>query len=208
MTSHGETIEALAVAALAVLVIGHVGCQRPDGDEPPRHTVVLGNSSRPASAPEHDYSKGPLVLEGRTGSPAVIEGRPRVVDGDSLVVSGVSVRLFGVDAFELAQRCHDRSGASYACGARARDALVRTIGSLSVRCTRQDTDHYGRMVAVCTSAATDLAAAQARAGWATAYRYFSKRYVDDENAARDAEAGAWSGRFENPRDWRRANPRR
>ena len=44
-------------------------------------------------------------------------------------------------------------------------------------------------------------------GHALAFRRYSTEYVDEEATARRNRAGAWAGTFENPADWRRANPR-
>jgi hypothetical protein len=41
-----------------------------------------------------------------------------------------------------------------------------------------------------------------RAGLALAYRRYSNDYVAEENAARDAKRGLWSGEFTPPWDWR------
>jgi len=40
------------------------------------------------------------------------------------------------------------------------------------------------------------------AGWAVAYRKYSLDYVADEERAKRARLGIWSGSFEMPWDWR------
>ena len=42
-----------------------------------------------------------------------------------------------------------------------------------------------------------------RHGWAIAYKYFSKEFVEDELFARNKKLGIWKGTFINPRDWRK-----
>lgn len=42
-----------------------------------------------------------------------------------------------------------------------------------------------------------------REGWAVAYRQYSKKYVAEEEAARQAAAGIWSSEFDLPWEWRR-----
>ena len=44
-----------------------------------------------------------------------------------------------------------------------------------------------------------------RHGWAIAYKYFSKEFVEDELFARNKKLGIWKGTFINPRDWRKKN---
>ena len=40
-------------------------------------------------------------------------------------------------------------------------------------------------------------------GWALAYRDYSKKYVPQENVAREAGKGVWAMRFVPPWEWRR-----
>ena len=80
--------------------------------------------------------------------------------------------------------------------------MMSLIDGRTVRCTVQDTDRFGRLVAICFEGETELNAAMVRAGAAVAFRRFSARYVADEEAARAAGSGLWSGRFEVPADFR------
>jgi endonuclease YncB( thermonuclease family) len=132
----------------------------------------------------------------------VITSRARVVDGDGLRLEGYEIRLDGIDAFELHQACDGRP-----CGSAARAALSELISGQTVTCRPTDTDPYGRTIATCRVGGRDLGAELVRAGHALAYRRYSTAYVDEEAQARRAGAGAWSGMFENPEDWRRSHPR-
>jgi endonuclease YncB( thermonuclease family) len=131
-----------------------------------------------------------------------ISGRADVTDGDSLEIGSASVRLYGVDAPEGRQSC-TRDGRPWACGDDAARKLRSLIGDRTVTCTQRDVDDYGRIVAVCRSGATDLAAEMARSGFATAYRRYSNDYVDEESQARAARRGIWAGEFTQPEEWRR-----
>jgi endonuclease YncB( thermonuclease family) len=131
-----------------------------------------------------------------------IEGRATIVDGDGVEIDGVKVRLFGVDAPEIEQYCWRGDGSRWRCGQYATVALDRLAGGRDVSCAVRDQDRYGRPVAVCTIEGRDLAAEQASAGWALAYRQFSQDYVDEERAAQGAKLGVWAGRFEAPWVWR------
>jgi endonuclease YncB( thermonuclease family) len=133
--------------------------------------------------------------------PAIqIEGRASVVDGDSLVIAGERIRLRGIDAPELDQTCL-RDGNEYACGRDAREALARLVGSRPVACASREKDRYGRLVADCLVAASELGRAQVAAGWAVAYGDFQR----EEAAARAGGRGLWSGTFDRPRDWRESH---
>ena len=42
-------------------------------------------------------------------------------------------------------------------------------------------------------------------GWAIAYRYYSKDYVNEENTAKVHKSGIWQGEFTEPYIWRKKN---
>ena len=125
-----------------------------------------------------------------------------VIDGDGLEIDGQRIRLHGVDAFEYDQQCGGSS-----CGAAARAALSDLVRGRAVECRPVDVDRYGRTVARCYADGQDLGAAMVRDGMALAYRRYGQDYVDEEASAQRAQAGAWSGEFQNPEDWRRSHPR-
>lgn len=146
-----------------------------------------------------------------TAKPEPVEGRDmltgvaRVIDGDTLEVAGVKVRLFGIDAPEEDQPC-SVGQAIVACGELATMELRRLVGAGEIRCEVRDTDRYGRLVSVCTSAGKDVGAEMVASGWATAYTRYSRDYVEQERAAKSANLGLWQGAFENPEQWRHRDP--
>lgn len=140
----------------------------------------------------------PLPLAGE-----VISGRAGVIDGDTLVVDGRKVRLYGIDAPELDQTCGGAMG-TWPCGQAARDALAGLAGRAVIDCAVQDTDRYGRAVAVCLRDQTDLGAELVRRGSAAAYRRYSDRYAPAEAAARAEGLGIWQGPMQTPEAHRRA----
>lgn len=126
------------------------------------------------------------------------QGTAVVIDGDSITLGRQRVRLSGIDAPEYLQVCQ-RGGADYACGKRAREALVRLIDGQSVSCGGTRRDRYGRFLGECRAGDVNLNRAQVEAGWAVAYG----GYEAEEAAARAAKAGIWAGTFDRPQDWRR-----
>jgi endonuclease YncB( thermonuclease family) len=131
-----------------------------------------------------------------------ITGSPEITDGDSFTIGRTEIRLFGVDAPEGRQTC-TRNAREWRCGDAAAVELRRLVGGSSITCAQRDVDDYGRIVARCTKGNVDLAAAMARAGFAVAYRRYSRDYVDEENEARAARRGLWAGQFTPPDEWRR-----
>jgi len=127
-----------------------------------------------------------------------VYGPARVIDGDTLEVAGERVRLFGIDAPEKGQTCRGPRGRPWPCGRVATHALKALIAGRPVVCQTTARDRYGRAIARCLVARTDLSAWMVGAGWALAYRRYSTRYVPWECAARRDRRGLWSGRFELP----------
>lgn len=140
------------------------------------------------------------------GSAETLVGSPQIVDGDTIHFNRAQgrVRLLGVDAPELRQQCSDAAGKRYRCGQSAKAALAAFVGSRAVRCEGRQRGRYGRLIAVCFAQdGTDLNGWLVSQGWALAYRRYSRRYIPQEEAARKARRGLWSGRFVKPWDWRR-----
>ncbi len=130
-------------------------------------------------------------------------GRATVVDGDTLDIRDKKIRLHGIDAPESSQRCTRPSGEEWRCGQKAALALSEKIGHRNVRCEGNKHNRWGRLIAVCYLGNQDLNAWLVRRGFAVAYRRYSKDYVGQEERARKAKAGVWSGTFEMPWDWRK-----
>ena len=129
----------------------------------------------------------------------------RVSDGDSLRSGKLRIRLFGIDAPEKNQQCTNGDGSEWACGETAQKMLEALVANAPyLQCDLIDTDRYGRAVMKCFAGETDLGAALVRAGLALAYRQYSSTYSADEDSAKTAKLGMWSGAFTAPWAWRRS----
>jgi endonuclease YncB( thermonuclease family) len=146
-----------------------------------------------------------VFIASATHAAELISGIPRVVDGDTLVIETTKIRLASIDAPESDQVCLDENRKRWTCGIEARDRLAGYIGNRSIDCVPQGVDTYGRTLATCTLAGENLNAWMVRQGWALAFVRYSKQYVPDEEAARSASRGLWSGAFIAPWDWRHRN---
>jgi len=139
---------------------------------------------------------GPVEASDRLVGPA------RVVDGDTLVVAGTRVRLHGMDAPERGQGCTDAAGQAWECGHWASAMLQDLVQGHSLECTVHYPDRYGRQVATCHVAGTDIGAEMVRRGAAVAYRRYSMAYVAQEEAARASRRGLWQGAVQGPEQYR------
>lgn len=136
-----------------------------------------------------------------------VSGPARASDGDTLNMTGIVVRLHGIDAPELSQTCA-RAGKPWACGRDAASKLAQLVTGQQVRCEQRDMDDYGRIVATCRAGSIDLSAAMVDAGLAVALSHFSTFYVGNEARAREQRLGIWDSDFQQPAEYRAANPAR
>jgi len=132
-----------------------------------------------------------------------IVGAASVTDGDTIKIDGVRIRVHGIDAPESRQLCRMPDQTQWPCGRYATEALADLIGTSIVTCLQRDRDKYGRVVATCLVAQTDLGAWMVKNGMALAYRAYALDYVEEEEAARRSRAGMWQGEFVYPWKWRR-----
>lgn len=131
-----------------------------------------------------------------------IRGRARVIDGDTLDIAGQRVRLEGIDAPEINQTCIGKGKRQWPAGRAAAAALARWIRGQEVTCRTTGYGRYGRALANCRVGSKDLNAAMIDGGLAWAFRKYSKTYVRQEHAARQAKAGIWAHTCQTAWDYR------
>lgn len=126
-----------------------------------------------------------------------------VVDGDTFELEGQPIRLYGIDAFELGQTCLDARGNPWRCGVAAKATLAERVRGSTLSCTVMDEDRSGGYVARCETAdGEDLGAYLVVNGLALADPGGAGAYAEQERTARATGAGAWSGTFMPPWQWR------
>jgi endonuclease YncB( thermonuclease family) len=133
---------------------------------------------------------------------AEISGRARVVDGDTLDVGGQKIRIEGIDAFETGQTCFDAKGREWACGHAGTNLLVQLTRGKTITCQGNELDPYGRLIADCFANKTNIGAAMVEQGLALVFTKFSDTYAQQEQQARNAKTGVWSGTFLTPWEYR------
>ena len=130
----------------------------------------------------------------------------RISDGDSLRSGSLRIRLFGIDAPEIKQICHNASSIKWPCGVNARDRLSELVSTAAhLECRLRDTDRYGRLVMQCFANQKDIGKTLVEEGMAVAYERYASDYIAVQAQARDAGRGMWAGTFDMPEDWRKAN---
>jgi len=123
----------------------------------------------------------------------ILHGPARVIDGDTIDISGTRIRLEGIDAPEAGQTCTSAQGQPWDCGTQATRLMLEMTRGRDVECRSHGLDRYGRLLATCFVAGHDINAAMVRFGLAWAFVRYSKAYVGEEAAARQAHAGIWQG---------------
>jgi endonuclease YncB( thermonuclease family) len=130
-----------------------------------------------------------------------IVGPANVVDGDTITIEGRKVRLFGIDAPEADQIC-TLDGEPWACRQASTEQLGEIIKDQSVECAGDETDTYGRLIAVCHAGRYELNRTLVQYGWAVAFRRYSD--VGDELRAQGGKKGLWRSIFDLPEAHRMA----
>ncbi|MER8785465.1 thermonuclease family protein [Mesorhizobium sp. M1006] len=126
----------------------------------------------------------------------------RVVDGDTLELGGVKYRLHGIDAPEAGQLCRTANRGTWPCGQEAIKTLQMMVRSHALTCDNRGYDKYGRTLAVCSIAGTDINAAMINKGMAWSFKRYSHDYDEIEAAAKANLVGIWQADTETPWDYR------
>ena len=145
-----------------------------------------------------------------------ISGIPTVVDGDTGYIKNYKFRLEGIDAPELKQQCKKESlkisfmigftlYKNYSCGEVSKEKLISKIRGSKIKCIFTTKDRYKRYIATCYKEKTNLNQWMVRNGYAIAYRRYSKKYILDEDFAKENKLGLWQGKFMSPEKWRKLN---
>ena len=133
-----------------------------------------------------------------------IYGKAKVVDGDTIHVDQHKIRLYGIDAPEKNQKC-TYNNKDWECGIYSTNALIKLINNNEVKCQSNDIDRYKRFIAICFVEKNEINKLMVKKGWALAYRYYSRDYIDEEFIAKKNKLGIWKGQFEEPYKFRKKN---
>ena len=126
----------------------------------------------------------------------------KIVDGDTIVLNGEKIRFSGIDTPELKQTCM-QGDQEVACGMSAKLLLVKKIGNKTPKCINEGKDYFKRTLAECFVNGESLSSFLVRSGYAFAFRKYSKKFVEDEEFAKENKLGLWSMTFQYPWDYRK-----
>ena len=141
-----------------------------------------------------------------------ISGQANVIDGDTIKINKKKVRLFGIDAPEKDQICKKiyfnflifNFQKDYKCGEKSTLALLKKLKDKKVKCIlEKNKDIYKRNIGTCYVGNLDINKWLVKNGYAVAYKRYSKRYLLDEQYAKEIKLGIWKGTFIEPEKWRR-----
>ena len=126
----------------------------------------------------------------------------KIVDGDTIELNGEKIRFSGIDTPELKQTCMSDDQKVF-CGKFVKMLLIKKIGNETPKCIREGKDVYKRTLAECFINGESLSAFLVRSGYAFAYRKYSKKFIEDEEFAKENKFGMWSMEFEYPWNFRK-----
>ena len=145
-----------------------------------------------------------------------IIGISKVIDGDTIHINNFKIRLEGIDAPEMRQKCKKEFlkisstigfifYKDYNCGEVSKKKLKDKIKESEIKCISSSKDRYKRHIATCFKGQTNLNQWMVRNGYAIAYRRYNKKYIPDEDFAKENKLGLWKGKFMDPEKWRKLN---
>ena len=141
----------------------------------------------------------------------IISGKAKIIDGDTLKINSKKIRLFGIDAPEKKQICKKiyvsffifNFQKDYKCGEESTLALLKKLKDEEVKCIlEKNKDRYKRNIGICNVKNQDINKWMVKNGYALAYKRYSKKYVLEEEYAKQNKLGVWRGAFTEPEKWR------
>ena len=155
----------------------------------------------PVFGPPQDDRREPVRIYRGREEHGWLQGIARVVDGDTIRVGGKKVRLADMDAPEIGQPMGP--------AARSHLASLCEGRQVRVRVRVQGTGYYGRLIGTVHVGAgsanpVNVNRQMVRDGYAYVNPRYSRRYVDEEHAARRERRGVHDGASrEKPWDYRK-----
>lgn len=136
-------------------------------------------------------------------SAQIVEGRATIAGNDVLRVGTMSIRLADIEVPDREQTCQRPGNKRWRCGEAAAGAVSKLTSGRALKCEVRGLDAQGNGLGICFDGTTDINAQLVKGGHVFAGGGLMPRYSAQENEARTAKAGLWSGEApERPSDWR------
>tara|TARA_B100000965_G_scaffold130461_1_gene108754 strand:+ start:1050 stop:1541 length:492 start_codon:yes stop_codon:yes gene_type:complete len=126
----------------------------------------------------------------------------KVIDGDTIKIGEEKIRFTGIDAPEINQTCISENK-EIACGEISKHLIENKINNYEVNCISEGKDRYNRTLAECFVNNVSLSRYLVREGYAFAYRKYSKKFIKDEEYAKEKKNGMWNMNFLFPWEYRK-----
>lgn len=179
---------------------GHEGhlFTTPVPDDPPKKAEAPSTTQALPDAQNDDDQVAALAPEAAQDSEpkkklkAVRYYRVIVRDGGALQTRGnIVITLDGIQAHGAEEMCKDAKGRAWACGTRARVALMRFIRGRAVVCRVPATGEEKEVTARCTVAGTDLSVWLVSQGWVKPKPQADTKLAEAADSARKKKIGVW-----------------
>jgi endonuclease YncB( thermonuclease family) len=176
----------------------------PSGHEGRLFTTPLPDANPPKkpAPPEEDSADTAGDQVAAIAPKAAQEAKPKlkatryyrvtVHDGGTLETRGkIVIKLDGIQAHAADEICKDASGKAWACGTRARVALIRFIRGRAVVCRAPETGKAKAVTARCTVGGTDLSEWMLSQGWVKPGGNADTKLAEAADGARKKKIGVW-----------------
>ena len=132
-----------------------------------------------------------VTLKSSPANSEEVSGFASVQSGNQILIGKRVVRLFGIRAPQRDDIC--QIGEQHMkCGVVAWSELIRLAGGWHVSCDIELKAKDGTDYATCYIGERDVNETMVRSGWAKAMRKQTKRYVVDEDDAKNFNRGHWA----------------
>ena len=128
----------------------------------------------------------------------------KVIDGDTIHIGDKKIRFSGIDTPEMKQTCR-KEDKIIMCGVLAKKFLEEQLEkSFMIKCIEEASlDRYNRVLAECFIDNKSLSSLIVKSGYGFSFRKYSKKFIEDEDFAKDNKNGLWDMEFEYPWNYRR-----
>lgn len=146
-----------------------------------------------------------LMLSAAPAGAQTLKGPAVAIDGRTLEMTGTAIRLAYIDAPEAQQAC-TKDELPWPCGLEAKASLAEIVATETISCAIIGTDDDAVPLVQCETKVFDIGREMVRRGMAIPLDTGPSDYGEANRIAQRLRFGLWSGEFDQPAQWRLANP--